>query len=74
MGERIVFKDKSYRIMGACLEVYKEKGNGFLVDFGRHPKIEHEQFANPLRVLCAFRSSQESKAIKLVRRTAKHCR
>jgi len=31
MGEdRIVFKDESYRIIGACFEVYKEKGNGFL--------------------------------------------
>ena len=27
---RIVFKKESYRIMGACFEVYKEKGNGFL--------------------------------------------
>ena len=25
----IVFKDESYRIMGACFEVYKEKGAGF---------------------------------------------
>jgi GxxExxY protein len=31
MGEeRIVFKAESYRIIGACFEVYKEKGNGFL--------------------------------------------
>ncbi len=28
--ERIVFKEESYKIMGACFEVYKEKGNGFL--------------------------------------------
>jgi len=26
----IVFKDESYKIMGACFEVYKEKGSGFL--------------------------------------------
>ena len=25
----IVFKEESYRIMGACFEVYKEKGPGF---------------------------------------------
>ncbi len=25
-----MFKDESYRIIGACFEVYKEKGNGFL--------------------------------------------
>jgi len=30
MGEHIVFKEESYRIIGACFEVYKEKGNGFL--------------------------------------------
>ncbi len=28
--ERIIFKDESYRIIGACFEVYTEKGNGFL--------------------------------------------
>ncbi len=27
---QIVFKDESYRIIGACFEVYKEKGNGFM--------------------------------------------
>jgi GxxExxY protein len=26
----IVYKDESYRIMGACFEVYKEMGCGFL--------------------------------------------
>ena len=26
----IVYKQESYRIMGACFEVYKEKGNGFV--------------------------------------------
>lgn len=26
----IVYKEESYRIMGVCFEVYKEKGNGFL--------------------------------------------
>ena len=30
MDEKIVFKDESYRIMGACFEVYKEKGPGFV--------------------------------------------
>ena len=28
--ERIVFKEESYRIIGACFEVYKDKGSGFL--------------------------------------------
>ena len=26
----IVFKEESYRIIGACFEVYKDMGNGFL--------------------------------------------
>ncbi len=30
MDPDIVFKDESYKIIGACFEVYKEKGNGFL--------------------------------------------
>jgi GxxExxY protein len=30
MDPDIVFKDESYRIIGACFEVYKEKRNGFL--------------------------------------------
>ena len=28
--ERIVYKDESYGIAGACFEVFKEKGCGFL--------------------------------------------
>jgi hypothetical protein len=31
----VVFKDESYRIMGACFEVYKEKGCGFSEGFIR---------------------------------------
>ena len=30
MGTRIIFKEESYKIIGAPFEVYKEKGNGFL--------------------------------------------
>jgi GxxExxY protein len=28
--DKIVYKDESYAILGACFEVYKEKGCGFL--------------------------------------------
>ena len=28
--ENIVYKDESYAVLGACFEVYKEKGCGFL--------------------------------------------
>ena len=30
MGAEILFKEQSYLIMGACFEVYKDKGSGFL--------------------------------------------
>jgi GxxExxY protein len=30
MDTNIIYKEESYRIMGACFEVYKEKGCGFL--------------------------------------------
>ncbi len=30
MGIKIVFKEESYKIVGVCFEVYKEKGSGFL--------------------------------------------
>ena len=30
MGTDTVFKEESYKIIGACFEIYKEKGNGFL--------------------------------------------
>jgi len=30
MEEKVVFKDESFLIIGACFEVYNEKGNGFL--------------------------------------------
>ena len=54
----IVYKDESYAIMGACFEVYKEKGCGFvepvylkatgytlglLVNFGGYPQVEYER-------------------------------
>jgi GxxExxY protein len=30
METNIVFKEESYQIVGACFEVYKERGSGFL--------------------------------------------
>ena len=29
-GKEILFRDESYKIIGACYEVYNDKGNGFL--------------------------------------------
>ena len=30
MKTEILFRDESYKIIGACFELYKEKGNGLL--------------------------------------------
>jgi len=30
MNSELIFKEKSYKIIGACFEVYREKGCGFL--------------------------------------------
>jgi GxxExxY protein len=30
MATNVLYRDESYRIVGACFEVYKEKGSGFL--------------------------------------------
>ncbi|MGH9425544.1 MAG: GxxExxY protein [Terriglobia bacterium] len=53
----ILFKEESYAIIGACFNVSKDKGCGFLepvyqecceiefllVNFGHHPKLEYER-------------------------------
>ncbi len=46
MGTEIVFREESYRIMGACFEKATGKQLGILVNFGHYPKIEHERFVN----------------------------
>ena len=61
----ILFKDESYQIIGACFEVYNEKGNGFLeavyqeclgleldareVPFREKPRLRLEYKGRPLR-------------------------
>ncbi len=30
MNQNLLFKEESYKIIGCCFEVYKDKGNGFL--------------------------------------------
>ncbi len=29
MDDKLIFRDETYRLIGACLAVYKDKGNGF---------------------------------------------
>lgn len=51
----LLYEEESYRILGACFEVYNEKGNGFLepvyqecieieLAFQKIPFAAHEQF------------------------------
>lgn len=63
--EKLVFKEESYRIVGACFEVYKEKGNGFLeavyqeclaiefgdqkIPFDEKPRLRLEYKSRPLK-------------------------
>lgn len=61
MGE-ILYKEESYKTIGACFEVYKQKGAAFTepiyqeclhielemqgIPFVAQPKLEYERFAN----------------------------
>ena len=65
MTGKILFKEQSYRIIGACFEVYKEKGNGFLeavyqeclarelaeqeIPFKEKPRLRLEYKGRPLK-------------------------
>ncbi len=65
MSEKILFRDESCAIVGACFEVYKEKGNGFLeavyqeclamefadrgIPFVEQPKLARTYKGRPLR-------------------------
>ncbi len=35
MQKHIIYREESYKIMGACFEVF--------VNFGHYPKVEHER-------------------------------
>jgi GxxExxY protein len=63
--KNVMFADESYKIMGACFEVYKEKGTGFLeavfqeclelefadqgIPFSAQPKLEMSYKGRPLK-------------------------
>ena len=65
MTGKILFKEQSYGIIGACFEVYKEKGNGFLeavyqeclarelaeqeIPFKEKPRLRLEYKGRPLK-------------------------
>ncbi len=66
MSGEILYRDESYAIVGACFEVYKEKGNGFLeavyqeclvmeladrgIPFAEQPKLALAYKGRPLRL------------------------
>jgi len=49
MGTQIIFKEESYKIIGAPFEVYKEKGNGFLEAVKRLADEHRAQVINYLK-------------------------
>jgi GxxExxY protein len=61
----VVYKDESYRIMGACFEVYKEKGCGF-VEAVYHEclEIEFELQDIPFKSLTQLLLSYKGKQLK----------
>jgi len=66
MSGEILYRDESYAIVGACFEVYKEKGNGILeavyqeclvmeladrgIPFAEQPKLALAYKGRPLRL------------------------
>ncbi|MBW1716892.1 MAG: hypothetical protein JRJ77_13885 [Deltaproteobacteria bacterium] len=51
MKTQIVFKEESYKIIGVCFEVYKEKGNGFLESVKLLADQDRAQVINYLRAM-----------------------
>lgn len=71
MGE-IVYAEESYRIMGACFEVYKEKGCGFLeAVFQECLEIELGSQSIPYRAQPSLQLSYKAGlCVRLTRRTS----
>ena len=43
MNAELIFKEESYKITGACFEVYREKGCGFLEPVYQFLTAEHAE-------------------------------
>ena len=46
---KLILEEETHRILGACFEVYKEKGCGFVEPvyqecFNHYPGVEHARF------------------------------
>ena len=61
----LVYKDESYQIVGACFEVYKVKGNGFLEDvYQECLSIEFEERHLPFRAKPWLRLDYKGRSLK----------
>src|SRR6476620_8272518 len=65
MATDILYRDESYQIMGACFEVYKEKGCGFVEPVYQDClEIEFELRAFPARAQVALRLNYKGRPLK----------
>jgi len=60
----LIYKNESYKIMGACFEVYKEKGYGFVEPLYQEC-LEHEFRLQNLDIVAQPRIPLEYKGIRL---------
>lgn len=61
----VVFKDESYRIMGACFEVYKEKGCGFSEGvYQECLEIELELQSLPFKAQCELTLNYKGRQLR----------
>ncbi|MDX1930098.1 MAG: GxxExxY protein [Pirellulaceae bacterium] len=61
----ILYKDESYQIMGACFEVYKNRGSGFLEPvYQECLEIELELLGIPVKAKEELRLSYKGRVLK----------
>ena len=62
----LLYKEETYRIIGACFEVYKEKGNGFLEQvYQECLEMELSLQGIPFSAQAALRLSYKGRELKL---------
>jgi GxxExxY protein len=61
----LLYKDESYKIIGACFEVYKDKGNGFVEPvYQECLEMEFSLQAIPFSAQAALRLSYKGQELK----------
>jgi GxxExxY protein len=62
----LLYKEETYKIIGACFEVYKEKGNGFLEQvYQECLEMESSLQGIPFSAQAALRLSYKGRELKL---------